>query len=107
MRVSHVNIFEEQEVALSVAHATLTFWNATSMLFAAALGTRRCPLSHKRAPRKHLYVHVSVDSREREREMSAVHTVKISIFHKSERIVKFALMSATLSPREIELRRFT
>ncbi|KAG7236202.1 hypothetical protein INR49_001320 [Caranx melampygus] len=38
---------EEQEVALCMAHATLTCWNATSMLFAAALGTRRRPLSHQ------------------------------------------------------------
>lgn len=68
VRASLMNTSMEEEVVS--LHATLTFWNATSVLFAAALGAGRCPPFLRR----HLYVHASVDSR----ETSAMHTVKIS-----------------------------
>lgn len=83
VRVSHVNISKEQEVALSVAHATLTCWNATSMLFAAALGTANVPFLIS-GPQKASLCACKCGLK-RERETSAVHTVKISIFHKSEK----------------------
>ena len=41
VRASLVNTSKEEEVVS--LHATLTFWNATSVLFAAALGAGRCP----------------------------------------------------------------
>ena len=39
-QLSQVSISKDQEAASFMDHATLTCWNATSMLFAAALGRR-------------------------------------------------------------------
>lgn len=85
---------KEQEVALCMAHATLTCWNATSMLFAAALGTRRHPLSHQQPEKASL----CACKRGPGREQCSTYG-KDFIFHKSGRTVEFELMSATLSPQ--------
>ena len=64
----------EQEVASRMAHATLTCRNATSMLFVAALGTRRRPLSHQ-PPQK---ASSCACKRRPQRETGAVYKVKTS-----------------------------
>lgn len=72
--------------------------NLPAASFAAARGIQQCPLSHQQ--------HLKCACKRRLRGHKYCTYGNDFISHKSGRIVEFSLMSATLSPQEIKLRRF-